>query len=90
MFWLNRILNKCVNSKIANFQIFGIDNISGKYHWIKHLPDFASFNDHQSMKIFVQRTSRHFPNPPLCVVAGRNKVIKAVNFKMVLTVNCNL
>lgn len=56
------------------FQIFGIDNMSGKYHWIKHLPNFKSFNEHQSLKIFVQRTSRHFPNPPMCVVVGKNKV----------------
>lgn len=65
-------VNSVVNDPI--FQIFGIDNMSGKYHWIKHLPNFKSFNDHQSLKIFVQRTSRHFPNPPMCVIVGKNKV----------------
>ncbi|XP_037025633.1 ER membrane protein complex subunit 1 isoform X2 [Bradysia coprophila] len=66
-------LHKMIVAVTEYGKIFGIDNMSGKYHWIKHLPNFSGFNEHQSLKIFVQRTSRHFPHPPMCSVIGKNK-----------------
>lgn len=44
-------------------QLFGIDNISGKHHYVTYLPNFAEFNNDQRIKIIVQRTSKHFPHP---------------------------
>lgn len=55
-------------------QIFGIDNQSGKHHWVKLLPNFAGFNNDQGIKIVVQRTSGHFPLLAQCSIVARNKV----------------
>lgn len=55
-------------------QIFGIDNISGKHHYAKYLPNISEFDNEQKIKLIVQRTSKHFPNPAQVVVLAKNKV----------------
>lgn len=51
-----------------------MDNISGKVHWVRYLSDFTGFDNGQSLRIMVQRTSRHFPHPAQCIIIGRFKV----------------
>lgn len=57
-----------------HLQLFGIDNISGKQHYVTNLPNFVAFNGHQPMRIIVQRTSKHFPHPARCVILGKHKI----------------
>lgn len=51
-----------------------MDNISGKVHWVKYLSNFSGFDNGQSLRILVQRTSRHFPHTAQCMIIGKNKV----------------
>lgn len=57
-----------------HLQLFGIDNISGKQHYVTNLPNFGAFNSDQPMQIIVQRTSKHFPHPARCVILGKHKI----------------
>lgn len=54
-------------------KLFGIDNVSGKQHWIRILKDFTGFANDQDMKLFVQRTSKYYPLPAQCAVIAREK-----------------
>lgn len=54
-------------------KMFGIDNVSGKQHWILILKDFEGFANGQGMKLFVQRTSKYYPLSAQCAVIGRDK-----------------
>lgn len=65
-------LHKLIVVVTTSGKIFGIDNISGKHHWIQYLPNFTGFNAQQNLKIIIQRTSKHFPHPPQCVVVGKD------------------
>ncbi|XP_011184855.2 ER membrane protein complex subunit 1 isoform X2 [Zeugodacus cucurbitae] len=55
-------------------KIFGIDNISGKHHWQLYLSDVQNFVNQESMRLLVQRTSKHFPLQPLCTVVAKEKL----------------
>lgn len=55
-------------------QLFGMDNVSGKHHWTKYLPNFTGFNNGQPMQILVQRSSGHFPHQAQCVIVAKNKL----------------
>lgn len=41
-------------------KVFGMDSLSGEIIWSFHLPELKG----RKMKVFVQRTTAHFPNPP--------------------------
>lgn len=62
------------------FQLFGIDNISGKQHYVTNLPNFGEFSNGQPMKITVQRTSKHFPHPARCIILAKHTVICFLDF----------
>jgi ER membrane protein complex subunit 1 len=66
-------LHKMIVAVTDSGKVFGIDNISGKYHWIVYLPQFGRFNEAESLKLLVQRTSKFYPLPAQCVIVGRNK-----------------
>lgn len=53
-------------------KIFGIDNISSKKHWMQYLPALGNFENEQTMRLVVQRTSKHFPLQAMCAVVARN------------------
>ena len=55
-------------------KIFGIDNVTGKQHWIKYIPELVGFSNNQKVKLLVQRTSKFYPLTAQCVIVGRNKV----------------
>lgn len=54
-------------------KLFGIDNVSGKQHWVRILGDFDGFANGQSMKLLVQRTSKYYPLSAQCAVVAREK-----------------
>lgn len=56
-------------------KVFGIDNLSGNILWQKHLRDIVPFstNDKDSMLLFVQRTTRHFPRSAQCTLVAKDK-----------------
>lgn len=66
-------LHKIILIVTTSGKVFGMDNISGRQHWIKYLPDFTAFNAEQDMKLVVQRTSKHFPHPPQCAIVARHR-----------------
>ncbi|XP_052901465.1 ER membrane protein complex subunit 1 [Anopheles moucheti] len=66
-------LHKMLIVVTSSGKIFGIDNVSGKHHWIRYLPTFTGFGNKQPMKLLVQRTSRFYPLPAQCVILGREK-----------------
>jgi ER membrane protein complex subunit 1 len=53
-------------------KLFGIDNVSGKQHWIRVLKDFSGFPN-ADMKLLVQRTSKYYPLAAQCAVVARDK-----------------
>lgn len=53
-------------------KIYGIDNNSGKQHWVHVLKDFSEFANGQPMKLFVQRTSKYYPLSAQCAVIARH------------------
>jgi ER membrane protein complex subunit 1 len=66
-------LHKMIVAVTDTGKVFGIDNISGKYHWILHLPRLGRFNEVEDLKLLVQRTSKFYPLAAQCVIVGRNK-----------------
>lgn len=66
-------LHKMIVVVTRSGKIFGIDNISGKFHWIKYLPNFSGFNEDQGLQLIVQRTSKYFPLSAQCSVIGKHK-----------------
>ncbi|XP_017849736.1 ER membrane protein complex subunit 1 isoform X2 [Drosophila busckii] len=52
-------------------KIFGVDNVAGKHHWKLYLPNVASFENSEQMRLIVQRTSKHFPLQPLCTIVAK-------------------
>ncbi|XP_055615709.1 ER membrane protein complex subunit 1 isoform X2 [Toxorhynchites rutilus septentrionalis] len=69
-------LHKMIVVITKSGKIFGIDNISGKHHWVRYLPEIAGFANGQSMKLLVQRTSRFYPLTAQCIILGRHKDTK--------------
>uniref|UniRef100_A0A182QPM6 ER membrane protein complex subunit 1 n=1 Tax=Anopheles farauti TaxID=69004 RepID=A0A182QPM6_9DIPT len=66
-------LHKMLIVVTASGKVYGIDNVSGKHHWVRYLPTFGGFGNGQPMKLLVQRTSRFYPLPAQCVILGREK-----------------
>ena len=54
-------------------KLFGIDNVSGKQHWVHLLKGFEGFANEQSMKLLVQRTSKYYPLTAQCAVIGKDQ-----------------
>lgn len=65
-------------------QLFGIDNISGKHHYVTNLPNFGEFANGQPMKVIVQRTSKHFPYPSRCTILAKHSVNSSENILRIL------
>lgn len=53
---------------------FGIDNLSGLIVWSHFEKDFSPFYTAEKphYPLFVQRTTAHFPYPPVCTAIGRH------------------
>uniref|UniRef100_A0AAG5CQR0 ER membrane protein complex subunit 1 n=1 Tax=Anopheles atroparvus TaxID=41427 RepID=A0AAG5CQR0_ANOAO len=66
-------LHKMLIVVTASGKVFGIDNVSGKHHWVRYLPSFTGFGSGQPMRLLVQRTSRFYPLPAQCVILGRER-----------------
>lgn len=66
-------LHKMMVIMTQSGKLFGIDNVSGKQHWIKLLKDFEGFSADQNMKLFVQRTSKFYPLSAQCAIIARDK-----------------
>lgn len=56
-------------------QLFGIDNLSGKILWKTYIENLAPFmiNGKETMTLFVQRTTRHFPRPAQCALIAKDR-----------------
>ncbi|KAJ9575487.1 hypothetical protein L9F63_007645 [Diploptera punctata] len=71
-------LHKMIVAASSAGKVFGIDNLSGEIIWqhrlesVKPYVDQASGKNH--MPFFVQRTTRHFPNPAQCALLLRHKM----------------
>ncbi|KAG8190034.1 hypothetical protein JTE90_000129 [Oedothorax gibbosus] len=59
-------------------KIFGIDNLSGLIVWSHFEKDFSPFykGDNPHYPLFVQRTTAHFPYPPVCTALARHRDTK--------------
>ncbi|XP_058118771.1 ER membrane protein complex subunit 1 [Anopheles coustani] len=66
-------LHKMLIVVTASGKVFGIDNVSGKHHWVRYLPSFTGFGNGQPMRLLVQRTSRFYPLAAQCVILGRER-----------------
>lgn len=66
-------LHKMMVIMTQSGKLFGIDNVSGKQHWVRVLKNFAAFSNDQHMKLFVQRTSKFYPLSAQCAIVARDK-----------------
>lgn len=55
-------------------KIFGIDNISGKHHWQRFIPNIESLGNGEDMRLLVLRTNKFFPLQAICTIIARDKV----------------
>ncbi|XP_055587315.1 ER membrane protein complex subunit 1 isoform X2 [Uranotaenia lowii] len=69
-------LHKMLVAVTSSGKVFGIDNVSGKHHWIRYIPQLVGFNNGQGMKLLVQRTSRFYPLSAQCIILGRHRDTK--------------
>lgn len=70
-------------------QIFGIESKKGEIIWQSRVPGIKPFNNSNSMVLYIQRGSRHYPQPPQCsllatdkVITNRLSIISNVNIKI--------
>jgi len=65
--------------------VFGLDSLTGAVVWQYLLPNMKPFQRksiaaggdvhlQSAMPLFVQRTTAHFPQQPVCTVVGNDKV----------------
>lgn len=66
-------LHKMMVIMTESGKLFGIDNVSGKQHWVRVLKNFAGFSNDQGIKLLIQRTSKYYPLPAQCAVIARDK-----------------
>ncbi|XP_063704257.1 ER membrane protein complex subunit 1 [Culicoides brevitarsis] len=66
-------LHKIIIIVTKTGKVYGVDNLSGKFHWIKYLPHMQGFNEEQGLQLLVQRTSKYYPLPAQCAVIGKDK-----------------
>lgn len=55
-------------------KVFGIDNISGKHHWRRFLPNLDALGNGEDMRLLVLRTNKFFPLQAICTIIAKNKV----------------
>jgi len=56
-------------------QLYGIETRKGEIIWQLRLPDIRGFTKlSNTMILYVQRGSRHFPHPPQCALLAEDKV----------------
>lgn len=67
-------LHKMMVIMTESGKLFGIDNVSGKQHWVQVLKNFDGFATGQGAKLLIQRTSKYYPLPAQCAVIARDKV----------------
>ena len=58
-------------SPVFLWQLFGIESSSGTILWKQYLPNVKPDS---SFELTVQRTTAHFPHPPLCTLLLKDKV----------------
>ncbi|KAG5679078.1 hypothetical protein PVAND_008673 [Polypedilum vanderplanki] len=66
-------LHKMMVIMTQSGKLFGIDNVSGKQHWVKILKNFEGFANGQSAKLLIQRTSKYYPHPAQCAIIAKDK-----------------
>lgn len=66
-------LHKMIVIVTKTGKVYGIDNLSGKFHWIKYLPNMQGFSEDHGLQLLIQRTSKYYPLPAQCVVIGKEK-----------------
>jgi len=67
-------LHKMIVVVTKSGKVYGIDNLTGKYHWMTYLKNIIGFNNGNDIKILIQRTSKHFPNPSQCAIIAKDEV----------------
>jgi ER membrane protein complex subunit 1 len=67
-------LHKMMVIMTESGKLFGIDNVSGKQHWVRVLKNFEGFANGQGMRLLVQRTSKFYPLPAQCAIIARDKI----------------
>ncbi|XP_053379517.1 ER membrane protein complex subunit 1-like [Mercenaria mercenaria] len=68
-------LHKIIVIVTSPGKIVGMKSINGHLLWQHFLPELGPFDrfGREKVLLHVQRTTAHFPNPPQCVVLGRNR-----------------
>lgn len=65
-------LHKIIVTVTESGNVFGIDNMSGKFHWKKNLRELNSSGD-SKVKLIALRTARHFPHPIQYALVGKER-----------------
>jgi hypothetical protein len=66
-------LHKMMVIMTESGKLFGIDNESGKQHWVQVLKNFEGFANGQSARLLIQRTSKYYPLPAQCAIIARDQ-----------------
>lgn len=70
-------LHKIILAVTKSGNIFGIDNMSGKFHWKRHLSELNFFaaagTTKDKVKLVALRTARHFPHPIQYALIGKER-----------------
>lgn len=67
-------LHKMMVIMTESGKLFGIDNVSGKQHWVRVLKNFEGFANGQDARLLIQRTSKYYPLPAQCAIIARDKL----------------
>ncbi|XP_047343681.1 ER membrane protein complex subunit 1 isoform X1 [Vespa velutina] len=68
-------LHKMIVTVTSAGKIFGIETRKGEIIWQLKIPNIRGFNKiSDTMVLYVQRGSRHFPYPPQCALLAEDKV----------------
>nr|XP_018911918.1 PREDICTED: ER membrane protein complex subunit 1 isoform X1 [Bemisia tabaci] len=60
-------------------KLFGIDNLTGTILWtylVKDVVPFSLSDKSQTIPLYVQRTTRHFPHPAVCTVIFQDAITR--------------
>lgn len=69
-------LHKIIVAVTKSGNLFGIDNMSGKFIWKRHLAELNFFDvpaPAEKVKLIALRTARHFPHPIQYALVGKEK-----------------
>jgi hypothetical protein len=67
-------LHKMMVIMTESGKLFGIDNESGKQHWVRVLKNFEGFANGQHARLLIQRTSKYYPLPAQCAIIAKDKL----------------